>query len=197
MDMEEARRNDIWYEHTHLYSMKRTAMNVAQEAMKYGLGSVLTNTYGKSCDRTQTAIDAWARNGNNRRGLERWVNNEYAAKRSDIRRRTIKSVLRAQRKMREEGVDEPEYAGKVLSRLSEAFSQDARNFARVLGRADEHAVLVDSATTEKVENSKDVRKTPLRQASPTSVTFTQFAHRPPRRNLRLSAAPAIDLRHFY
>ena len=47
-------------------------------------------------------------------------NDEYAARRSDIRQRTIKSVLRAQRKMREEGVKDVEYGVKVLARLSEA-----------------------------------------------------------------------------
>lgn len=195
MDIEEACRTTIWYQHNDLKHMKRKAMMVAKESLRYGLGSLLTNTYGKSCNETQEAINTWARNGSSRRGLERWINDEYAAKRSDIRRRTIKSVLRAQRKMREEGVSDAVYAMKVLSRLSEAFSKDARSFARVLGLADEHAVVVDSpeSNTEKDENTKE-RKAPLRQPSPRSVAFTQFAQ--PKRNLRLTSN-VNDMRHFY
>jgi hypothetical protein len=192
MDIEEACRRDIWHQHTDLQHFKRKAMMTAKEATRYGLGTLLTNTYGKACNDTQEAINSWARNGSNRRGLERWINNEYAAKRSDIRRRTIKSVLRAQRKMREEGVADPEYTMKVLSRLSEAFSQDSRNFARVLGKGDEHAVVVDSEPAEVCESKE--RKAPRRQPSPSSVGFhPQFASK---RNLQLNSH-ANDMRHFY
>lgn len=197
MDIEEVCREDIWYQHAELSEIKRKAMSVAKEAHRYGLGTLLSNTYGKSSESAQESLNNWARNGNSRRGLERWINNEYAAKRSDIRRRTVKSVLRAQRKLFEDGVDDPVYSMKVLSRLSEAFSKDSRNFARVLGLADEHAASTDSATdTERDETTKECVP-PLRQSSPRSVAFQQFAAAPSRRRHPGLSRPANDMRHFY
>ena len=136
IDLLIANRKDLWYQQEELKHMKRKALVVSKEAQRYGLGSILTNTYGNhnhhphnqqtasgggtssspssaSCSNsddpaagslnsdTQQALNTWSRNGNSRRGLERWINDEYAAKRSDIRKRTIQSVLRAQAKMRE------------------------------------------------------------------------------------------------
>lgn len=138
--IDEVLASDIWYQHNDLQQMKRRAMVLSKEANRYGLGSLLTNTYGRSDNETQRSMNTWARSCSSRRGLERFINNEYSAKRSDIRRRTIKSVIRAQRKMKEEGVLDVDYGMKVLSRLSEAFSQDSRNFARMMGIADEFAL---------------------------------------------------------
>lgn len=198
MDMEEACREEIWYQQGDLQNIKRKAMIIAKESHRYGLGSLLTNTYGNTSNETQGAINTWARNGNGRRGLERWINDEYAAKRSDIRKRTIKSVLRAQRKMVEEGVDDPVYCVKVLARLSEAFSQDSRTFARVMGIADEHAKQVDcDAGQEEVELCAETKQRipPSRQSSPHSVLIAPIVA--PKRNLGLTNSHVTDMRHFY
>ena len=192
MDMESACQKEIWYQHTDLAHIKKKAVAVSREAQRFGLGNLLTNTYGKNCDATQEAINSWTRNANARRGLERWINNEYAATRSDIRKRTIKSVLRAQRKMREEGVDDVVYCMEVLSRLSEAFSKDSRNFGRVLGAADEYATRLDESAVAPAEG-KD-RWAPSRQSSPNSVA--SISRLPPSRNLRLSDSGS-DMRHYY
>lgn len=143
MDLEGVKHFDIWYQLPDMQNMKRKALATSREAQKYGFGSLLTNTYGRSCAETQKAVNTWVVNGNSRRGLERFINDEYSAKRSDIRKRTIHSVLRAQARIREEGIHDVEYGIKVMSRLSEAFSVDSRQFAHVFGLADEHAVKMD------------------------------------------------------
>mmetsp|Transcript_23500 Transcript_23500/g.50966 ORF Transcript_23500/g.50966 Transcript_23500/m.50966 type:complete len:382 (-) Transcript_23500:6-1151(-) len=161
-------RRYIWYQYEELKSIKRKALHISKEAQKYGLGSILTNTYGKATssssgpnsphhdhhdhhdndDETQQALNTWALNSHSRRGLERWINEEYAAKRSDIRKRTIQSVLRAQAKMKDTDValqgGDPDYAVKVLSRLSQAFSVDSQHFARGMGIADQRAAALDA-----------------------------------------------------
>lgn len=196
---------DIWYEYQELCNMKRKAMIVAKEAQKYGFGSLLSKTYGKLCDETQIAVNTWARNGNSRRGLERWINNEYAAKRADIRRRTIQSVLRAQEKMREEGINDVDYGTKVLARLSEAFSIDSRHFAVVMGRADEAAVnetdLSDeeSLSVEKGKHSKPGSSASTQQARRPQVNRMHIARNPrttQRRPLGLSST-GNEFRHFF
>jgi hypothetical protein len=137
MDFDDAIPSDIWYQANDLQQMKRKAMAVAKEANRYGLGTLLTNTYGcTNLKEGQASLTTWSTNGSSRRGLERFINDEYSMKRSEIRKKTIKSVLRAQRKMKEQGVSDVDYSMKVLSRLSEAFSQDSRIFAAMMGIAD-------------------------------------------------------------
>lgn len=205
MDLIESTR-DIWYQHTDLSHIKRKAMVVSREAHRYGFGSLLTNTYGStSADETQEALNTWSRSANNRRGLERWINDEYSAKRSDIRRRTIQSVLRAQQKMRQENITDFDYGTKVLSRLSEAFSQDSRNFARAMGKADELAAQptepsfsAPSKTSSSLSPfdagppSDKIRAAPIRTNSPRTVVLRNRA--PPRKNLGLSGEG--DFRNF-
>lgn len=223
MDFDEAMPSDIWYQHTDLQQMKKKAMAVAKEANRYGLGALLTNTYGRPTKETQDSLTTWSTNGSSRRGLERFINDEYSTKRSEIRKRTIKSVLRAQRKMKEEGVTDVDYSMKVLSRLSEAFSQDSRNFASMMGIADEVAskdtvTSCQTATTDEDENvpmkkidvddnsesMKDANNC-HRSNSPNSVIKGPGAVRSPvirpiqKRNLGLSGdarRPTNDLRHY-
>jgi hypothetical protein len=143
MDIEEVwgRESDIWYQDADRSHIKRDVILVTLEANRCGFGSLLTNTYGKPCRATQDALNTWSRNGNSRRGLERFINSEYSAQRLDIRRRTIKSVLRAQDRMREENVTEPDQTMDVLSSLSIVFSRDSTTFSRAMGIADELAIL--------------------------------------------------------
>jgi hypothetical protein len=185
---------EIWFQQADMSIIKRKALLVSKEAHKHGVGSLLSNTYGSSqSTETQEALNSWCRNANARRGLERWINDEYSAKRSDIRRRTIQSVLRAQQKMREENINDVDYGVKVISRLSEAFSQDSRCFAISMGRADEHAAMTepDEATTTKTDSFSSM-KISSRAPSPRSV----IASRRPRSSLGLQASAATDFRNF-
>lgn len=218
VDLLAANRRDIWYQYEELKHIKRKALVLSKEAQRYGLGSILTNTYGKTSEETQEALQTWVRNASSRRGLERWINDEYAAKRSDIRKRTIQSVLRAQMKMQESSIHDADYSMKVLSRLSEAFSVDSKEFARGLGKADEIAsTLLSSQDAESVCDEEGsatgppvpiqrapkkmdprlLRKAPLRLNSPRTVIPGGPA-RAAARNLGLSSSSeSTDFRHFY
>ena len=169
----------MWYDYQDMHHMKKKAMAISHEARRYGLGSLLTDTYGRSCPETQASLNTWALRSSSRRGLERWINDEYAAKRADIRRRTTMSVLRAQEKLREAEILDPDYAGKILARLSEAFSKDSLTFARMMGTAD--------AMQEEEEMS-------LKSLSLHSTTKRKKSILP-RRSDHLSVS-STDLRHF-
>ena len=183
-------RKEIWFQQSDMSTIKRKALMVSKEAQRYGVGSLLSNTYGSNTSETQEALNTWCRNANSRRGLERWINDEYSAKRSDIRRRTIQSVLRAQQKMREENINDVDYGMKVISRLSEAFSQDSRNFARAMGKADELAATLEPDFPATKEPSFGIP--PRRTPSPRSVVMA----RRPKTNLGLSSTGATDFRNF-
>jgi hypothetical protein len=178
MDIEEICKLDIWYHHTDMDRMKRRAVRLCQETRRRCIfGSLLTNTYGKSCDATQDALNTWSRNRNSKRGLERWMNDEYAARRTDIRRRTVQSVLRAQDRMREESLTNPDNTVGVLSRVSEVFSKDSKTFSRAMGIADELAITVNKDEEQIRTMQKNV---PLPIAkSPNSVFevgITNYPH---------------------
>lgn len=188
---------DIWYQADELTHIKRKAMVVAKESNKHGYASLLTNLYGKTCEETQQSFNRWACQGGLRRGLERWIHAEYAAKRADIRKRTIQSVLRAQKKL--EDADE-DYRATVLGRLSETFSQDARNWAHLMGKADACAVAEETLSVLTIEK-EGVRTSVARRSSPTSVMSdlieaTHLQH--PVRQIRTARAlGADDMRHYY
>ena len=165
MDVEEVCESDIWYQHDDMSHMKQNAVLISKEAIRYGFGSLLRNTYGKPCPATQDALNTWSRNGDSRRGLERWINGEYAARKAVIIRRTIQSVLRAQDKMRKENRTEPDLIVDILSSLSSAFSRDSKNFSRAMGIADELAILnlggdQTRLRPELVPRTKSPRKSP-------------------------------------
>lgn len=224
VDILAACRRDIWYQYEELKHIKRKALVLSKEAQRYGLGSVLTNTYGNTSTETQAALQTWVCNASSRRGLERWINDEYAAKRSDIRKRTIQSVLRAQCKMQESAIADPDYSAKILSRLSEAFSVDSKEFSRSMGIADEKASqMVDNGTTESEVDSVSgggpppsilkknkldpllLRKAPLRLNSPRTVIpmnrppASASFRAPPVRTAaaKPSSSTSADFRHFY
>ena len=219
VDILAANRRDVWYQYEELKHIKRKALVLSKEAQRYGLGSILTNTYGKASTENAEALHTWVRNASSRRGLERWINDEYAAKRSDIRKRTIQSVLRAQHKMQESAIQDPDYSMKVLSRLSEAFSVDSKEFARGMAVADESAcrALADSDLAEEDNNNgippmhktpkkmdpMILRKTPLRLNSPRTVIPGRSgpslrSSGTTGRSLGLSKeSGTADFRHFY
>lgn len=200
LDHENVSPHDIWYQGNELSHMKRKAMVVAKESNKHGYASLLTNLYGKTCEETQKAMNRWACHGGLRRGLERWIHAEYAAKRADIRQRTLQSVLRAQLKLEEADDD---YRATVLARLSETFSQDARNWARLMGTADACAAAEESSSAALTEKEAG-RAALARRSSPTSVMSELLDATPlltsphPARQIRITRAlGADDMRHYY
>lgn len=196
-------RGLVWYQYDELKNIKRKALQISKEAQRHGLGAVLTNTYGKKCEETQEALNTWARNGSSRRGLERWINDEYAAKRSDIRKRTIQSVVRAQAKMKDSELNDPDYSTKVLSRLSEAFSIDSKQFARGMGLADELAASLNTLGVGDESDLEDPKAAALaNKGSPRSVVSISNVKGGNRIGLNRSlglTTPSVsaDFRHYY
>lgn len=187
-------RKEIWFQLSDMSIMKRKALMLCKEAKRYGVGSLLNNTYGinNSEAETQESLNIWCRNATSRRGLERWINDEYSANRSDIRKRTIQSVLRAQQKMREENINDAEYRAKVISRLSKAFSQDSRSFALAMGKADELAALLSAEDEQASVHAKALStEPPAITSSPRSVVVT----RRPRASLVFQST-GTDFRNF-
>jgi hypothetical protein len=183
LDHLEADKNDIWYNQGDMKQIKEAAFLLSRQAGKYGVGTLLGNTYGNDDLATMSAIQAWANACAERRGLERFHCRHYAKKRMDVRRKTILSVLKAQHRMLvEEKLTDRVYVGVVIGRLAEAYSLEARRFARVLGHADAAtAAQLDNnsvAVVESIQRGRSILKIsapkPLqvqRQKTPQSITM--------------------------
>ena len=189
MDVENVVAGDIWYQCNEMQHIKRKALLLTRESKHFSLGSALTNTYGRDDKGSLDSIVAWCLGCSHRRGLERFLNRDYCCRRTDLRSRVVASVLRAQGKMREEGVNDPEYISRVISRLSATFSKDARQVAEALGKGDEAASGREHVQPEPMDID-DPPKTLERNNSPTSVMDifprqTDFSLRPgvPRRTI--------------
>jgi hypothetical protein len=136
LDMEHVKEDDVWYRMDELMSMKHQALHLSYDSTSINMGSILSSTYGRSNNDAIKAINAWVATCESLRGLERFANSDFGEKRANARRRTIQVVLTAQQKMRTDGEKNKDYIERVLSRLSEAFSQDYTRFAAILGHAD-------------------------------------------------------------
>lgn len=172
LDHAEATKGNIWYKQSDMKQIKEGAFMLARQAGKYGIGSLLGNTYGKDDPKSVDAVQAWAIACGERRGLERFHCRHYAKKRMEIRRKTIFSVLKAQRRMLvEEQLTDLDYVAVVIGRLSEAFSMDSRRFARVLGEADAVALQSSSPNDPPAADTPVEKKPKLiqRQKTPQSV----------------------------
>lgn len=134
--MDNVREDDVWYRLDELKCMKLNALHMSHNCDSMHVGSLLSNTYGRSNNDTINAINAWVATSESLRGLERFANADFGEKRMNARRRTIQVILTAQQRLRTNGEIETDYMERVLSRLSEAFSQDYTRFAAIMGQAD-------------------------------------------------------------
>lgn len=174
LDHAEFEKSKVWYQQSDMKQIKEEAFQLARQAGKYGIGSLLVDTYGKDDHTSVEAVHAWAIACGGRRGLERFHCRHYAKKRMEIRRKTIIAVLKAQHRMHvEEQLTDRDYTATVIGRLAETFSMDSRRFAQVLGAAD--AVVLQpqqSQTSEPGNITSPVEKKPKlvqRQKTPQSV----------------------------
>ena len=171
LDTEYVRDEDVWYRMDELKSMKSHALRVSRDINSIRVASRLSSTYGRSNSDTLEAIIAWVSSCESLRGLERFANADFGEKRTNARRRVIQVVLTAQHKMRTDGEKDKYYVERVLSRLSEAFSQDYTRFAAIMGQAD---MLVVSPIDHKCSvNEGDC--TYSEKIIPTKIIFADMA----------------------
>ena len=168
LDHPEGRRSNIWFDGREMRHIKMGAVHLGKEGAQQGLGSMLSNVYGRNDADTISIVETWAITCAHRRGLERFISPNYALRRMESRKKHIVSVLKAQTRMRdEEKITNLVYISIVIGRLSSALSINARNFSRVLGMADE------SASTCLYTTLEPQPKTPtpgLREKKPSIVT---------------------------
>lgn len=134
----ESQLKEFWVLPDELKEIKMQGFMDCKEARRSGLAALLTEIYGTGSPReNQDRLNYWCRMASPCRGLERFANEELSKRRAIYRKRAIVSVLEAQQQLKnEKDID----TANVLRRLSEAYTEKARNFAVSLAIADYHAI---------------------------------------------------------
>jgi hypothetical protein len=96
----------------------------------------LEDVFAEKNKLAQEGLNKWASHEDSRRGLERWSNKDHGEKRQQEQFQVIMAVLRAQDDMIMEKKVDPEQLRKVSYKATKV----ARNFARMIGKANSHAV---------------------------------------------------------
>jgi hypothetical protein len=130
----------LWYQSADYEIFQMESAESVTRALKMGLMVYIKQTYGYTDAKTQANLNIWAKCQDSRRGLERFVNEEYGSQRLLHRRKAIQAVLHSQEKLRK---DNQAYstACSVIKTISTTLSSNAVQFARMLAIADREAVL--------------------------------------------------------
>jgi hypothetical protein len=132
---------DVWYQQEDFLEFRRTAAITCDEAIRKGLVSFIKRTYSYSDLKTQHSLDLWAKFKDTSRGLERFINKDYAKERLYIRKKQIKGVLYTQEQLIEDGETDPVRSAAIIRNVATVVSEKAVIFAAMLGSADRAAVV--------------------------------------------------------
>ena len=133
---------NIWYQPEEFTQFRKEARLSCEEAIRKGLEPLIDTTYGHFNDRSQAALTLWSRCKDTRRGLERFVSQEYNRLRLTNRNKLIQAVLYTQQKLHVQGEKDPERVSSIIRNVSSLVSKESVQFALMLGRADERAVTI-------------------------------------------------------
>ena len=130
----------MWYQPDEFIDLRASARVSCDAAIRKGMSSYIPRGYGYNDSKTQLLLDAWASCDDTRRGLERFINTDYAKQRSHIRRKTVRAVLYSQDRLREEGDADYARSATVMRNIAFAVSSRAQMLAIMLAKADAAAI---------------------------------------------------------
>jgi hypothetical protein len=149
-----------WYSRGDFKNMKTNCKILSKELHQYGRSHLLTgstqvfndtpNLNDVELDKVQLRLILWTKCGESCRGLEKWVNNNEGEKRKELQQRSIKIVLKAQKRY---GALQFGVLAEKLKSHSETSTIYAKVFARKMAIADE-------AAAASFWNYKDIKTNP-------------------------------------
>jgi hypothetical protein len=116
---------------------RSSAKMISRESERYGFSKNLEETYKEKSKAAQDSLNQWTSRGDSRRGLERWANRKHGDARQQDQFQSVMAVLRAQDDMlaARKGIDHEQ-----IRKVSHKATKIARHFARMMGKADSHAL---------------------------------------------------------
>jgi hypothetical protein len=150
--------DDLWYKPEEFQNFRTEARDSSLNAIRKGLSAYIKRTYGYTDKKTQDMYNMWARCSDTRRGLERFINEEYGRNRKFTQKKTVSAVLYAQERLWKDGERDYGRSSRVIRSLASAVSANAVAFAGMLGRADRAAVVSRRVVTV-VQRVPSIRRT--------------------------------------
>mmetsp|Transcript_18536 Transcript_18536/g.25698 ORF Transcript_18536/g.25698 Transcript_18536/m.25698 type:complete len:252 (+) Transcript_18536:155-910(+) len=153
-----------WFARNEIDNMKLAARAISKESQAYRGGALLDRVLSTASSisasmvtaNSQLSLNLWSKHCHSRRGLECGVNHKHKMERRRQRSIVVGGVLRAQEDLSQRGGGFD--STKALSKVSSVLTKPARQYALLVGRADEYAVTTtfDSLSPLKTM-SPDVR----------------------------------------
>ena len=136
----------LWFSKAEYQSSRMEAKVISREASRYGFSKNLDGTFGEKSTTAQELLQMWCASGDSRRGLERWANHEHGQVRSKDQFQAIQIIIEAQDNMMASGdvIDH-----EKLRKVSHKATKTARQFARMIGKADSYAVAQEMQDGDK------------------------------------------------
>lgn len=178
---------ELWFQPEEFEEFKASARLSSLYATKKGLSLYIKHTYGYTDDRTQSMLNLWTRCSDTRRGLERFINKDYAKTRIHVRQKTVGAVLFAQGRMCNEGIYEYSQTSEMIRHISTTLTAESIAFALMLGKADVAAVV--QLRTAIVRRMASPSAVPATSGSSSSSTPPSAASSAPERRSRTSWSP--------
>jgi hypothetical protein len=171
----------LWWTSHELNAIKKSCCQIAQfikDSDKLFYDAENRATYMQTLSKTLEAANEskdisanlkrdlayWTTVGHSRRGLEKFVSEEFRQDRERRRLKALAAVLFVQKRSAEKIIDAEERA-QLASRALEHFSHVSKMLARTLGEADAIAVQVESVLAQQECNKSSTR---MPRASSTS-----------------------------
>jgi hypothetical protein len=137
----------LFFSRSDYHISRSSAKMISRESERYGFSKNLEESYTEKCKTAQESLNQWTSHGHSRRGLERWANRKHGDARQQDQFQSVMAVLRAQDDMLagRKGID-PEQIRKVSHKATKI----ARHFARMMGKADSHALASELTESDDV-----------------------------------------------
>jgi hypothetical protein len=149
----------LFFSRSDYHISRSSAKMISRESERYGYSKNLEETYTEKSKIAQESLNLWTSSGHARRGLERWANRKHGDARQQDQFQSVMAVLRAQDDMLagRKGIDHEQ-----IRKVSHKATKIARHFARMMGKADSHALanelseLADDVTTITTDGMSSV-----------------------------------------
>jgi hypothetical protein len=127
----------LFFSRSDYHISRSSAKMISRESERYGFSKNLEETYTEKSKIAQDSLNLWTSRGHARRGLERWANRKHGDARQQDQFQSVMAVLRAQDDMLagRKGIDHEQ-----IRKVSHKATKIARHFARMMGKADSHAL---------------------------------------------------------
>jgi hypothetical protein len=137
----------LFFSRSDYHISRSSAKMISRESERYGFSKNLEETYTEKSKIAQESLNLWTSRGHSRRGLERWANRKHGDARQQDQFQSVMAVLRAQDDMLagRKGIDHEQ-----IRKVSHKATKIARHFARMMGKADSHALASELSESDDV-----------------------------------------------